>query len=78
MIVISIVVEVEPPVLLAHIVYVVCVMFTLGVPEIIPSENVKPDGRDGLVSHVATFPPASVGIMLVILTPRVNTTVEGE
>ena len=73
-----IVVAEGPPVLLAQIVYVVGVIFTVGLPDISPLVNVNPDGRDGLISQVATNPPPIIGTMSVIFTPRVNTTVEGE
>ena len=75
---ILIVVEADPPVLLAHIVYVVWVRFTLGVPEITPFVKVRPVGMVGLISQVAAKPPEIDGVMSIMLVPRVKTTTDGE
>ena len=66
-----IVCKAAPPVLLAQIVYIVCVMFTVGVPEITPSTNDKPDGKDGSIAQSSTI-PERIGAISVIACPRVK------
>ena len=67
MTVISIVVVVLPPVLVAVIVYVVEVESMVGVPMISPVDEsiLKPVGRVGLTDHVTTGPPLVVGTPVV-------------
>ena len=73
--VISIVVVALPPVLVAVIVYVVTVESTVGVPLISPVDEsmFKPVGNPGLIDHVTTGPPATVGIPVVIAESLVST-----
>ena len=68
-----------PPVLVAVMVYVVEVLNSVGVPEIVPSEvpNDRPPGRVGEIDHVTTAPPFTVGVTDVIAVPFVNVNVEG-
>ena len=48
------------------------VWLTVGVPEITPFVMLRPAGKVGLISHVATLPPVLVATMFVIEVPRVN------
>ena len=68
-----------PPVLVAVIVYVVDVLSSVGVPEMVPSEvsNDNPAGRPGEMDHVTTSPPLTVGVTEVMAVPFVNVKVEG-
>ena len=65
-----IVCEAEPPVLFAQIVYIVSVMLTVGVPEITPPANVRPEGSDGSIAQLSTI-PERIGVMSIIASPRV-------
>ena len=68
-----------PPVLVAVMVYVVEVLNSVGVPEIVPSEesNDRPPGRDGEMDHVTTAPPLMVGVTDVMAVPLVRVKVDG-
>ena len=48
------------------------VWLTVGVPEITPFVMLRPAGKVGLISHVATLPPVLDATMFVIVVPRVN------
>ena len=70
--VIFISVEVQPPELLAQIVYVTDVVCRIeGVPLMAPVDelNESPLGMDGLISHVVTLPPLIAGVVVVIAVP---------
>ena len=68
-----------PPVLVAVMVYVVDVLSSVGVPEIVPSEvsNDRPPGNEGEMDHVTTSPPLIVGVTEVIAVPLVRVKVDG-
>ena len=68
-----------PPVLVAVMVYVVEVLSSVGVPEMVPSEvsNDKPAERLGEMDHVTTSPPLMVGVTEVMAVPFVNVKVDG-
>ena len=68
-----------PPVLVAVMVYVVEVLNSVGVPEIVPSVvlNAKPPGRVGEMDQVTTSPPLMVGVTEVIAVPLVRVKVDG-
>ena len=63
-----------PPVFEAVIVYVVDVLSSVGVPEMLPSVvlNVKPAGSVAEMDHVVTAPPLEVGVTDVMAVPLVN------
>ena len=65
-----------PPVFVAVMVYVVFVLSSEGVPEMVPSVvlNARPAGRVGEIDHVTTASPLTVGVTEVIAVPfvRVN------
>jgi|TARA_B100001094_G_C17595708_1_gene514092 hypothetical protein len=74
--VIFISVEVQPPELLAQIVYVTDVVCRIeGVPLMAPVDelNVSPLGIDGLISHVVALPPLIAGVVVVIDVPFSST-----
>ena len=73
--VMSIVVVVLPPVLVAVIVYVVTVESTVGVPLISPVDEsmLRPFGRLGDTDHVTTGPPLTVGVPVVMNELLVST-----
>ena len=63
----------EPPELFAYSVYVTAVVWlTVGVPEITPFTMVRPAGRVGAISQVATAPPVLVATISVIADALVN------
>ena len=68
-----------PPVLVAVTVYVVEVLNSVGVPEMLPSVvlNVKPAGRVAEMDQVVTGPPLAVGVTEVIAVPLVRVKVFG-
>ena len=68
-----------PPVLVAVTVYVVDVLSSVGVPEIVPSVVLKasPSGKDGEMDHVTTSPPLTVGVTEVIAVPLVSVKLSG-
>ena len=68
-----------PPVLVAVMVYVVDVLNSVGVPEIVPSEvsNERPPGRVGEMDQVTTSPPLTVGVTEVMAVPFVSVNDEG-
>ena len=63
-----------PPVLEAVIVYVVDVLSSVGVPEMLPSVvlNVKPAGSVAEIDQVVTAPPLEVGVTELMAVPLVN------
>ena len=63
-----------PPVLVAVMVYVVLVLNSVGVPEMVPSVvlKVRPPGSVGEMDQVTTAPPLTVGVTDVIAVPLVN------
>ena len=67
-------VELEPPLLLAQIVYVVRVRLEIGVPEMVPELllNIRPDGKFGLIHQVSMIPPKFENVIEVIRTSFVN------
>ena len=68
-----------PPVLVAVMVYVVAVLSSVGVPEMVPSVvlNVSPPGSDGEIDHVTMSPPLKVGVTEVIAVPLVSVNESG-
>ena len=68
-----------PPVLVAVTVYVVEVLSSVGVPEMVPSVvlNIRPPGRDGKIDHVTTSPPLTVGVTDVMAVPLVRVKLSG-
>ena len=68
-----------PPVLVAVTVYVVEVLSSVGVPEMVPSvvSKERPPGKDGEMDHVTTSPPFTVGVTDVIAVPLVSVNVDG-
>ena len=68
-----------PPVLVAVTVYVVEVLSTVGVPEMVPSAvlNERPPGKDGEMDHVTTSPPLTVGVTAVMAVPLVSVKLSG-
>ena len=76
------VVDAEPPLLLAQIVYIVGVVCrVLGVPLIAPllELNVRPrPAMDGLISQLVTLPPLTLGVFVGIVTPLVRSISCGE
>ena len=64
-----------PPVLVAVTVYVVRVLNSVGVPEMVPSVvlKVRPAGKVAEMVHVTTSPPLTVGVTEVIAVPLVST-----
>ena len=68
-----------PPVLVAVMVYVVDVLSSVGVPEMVPSvvSNDKPPGKVGEMDQVTTSPPLTVGVTEVMAVPLVRVWVEG-
>ena len=68
-----------PPVLVAVTVYVVLVLSSVGVPEMVPSEvsNDSPAGKVGEIDHVTTAPPLTVGVTDVMAVPLVSVNDDG-
>ena len=68
-----------PPVFVAVMVYVVDVLSSVGVPEIVPSVvlNVRPPGSAGEMDHVTTAPPLTVGVTEVMAVPFVRVKLSG-
>ena len=68
-----------PPVLVAVMVYVVDVLSSVGVPEIVPSEvsSDRPAGNVGEIDQVTTAPPLMVGVTDVMAVPLVSVKVDG-
>ena len=68
-----------PPVLVAVMVYVVEVLNSVGVPEMVPSEvsNDRPPGNEGEMDHVTTVPPLMVGVTDVMAVPLVSVNESG-
>ena len=65
-------VEVEPPELLAQMVYATAVVCKLeGVPLMAPvvELKLKPFGIEGLISQLVTLPPLMAGVVVVIAVP---------
>ena len=65
-------VEVEPPELLAQMVYVTAeVCRTLGVPLMAPvvELNAKPLGMEGLMAHDIAAPPPMAGVVVIMAVP---------
>ena len=65
-------VEVEPPELLAQMVYITAVVCKpVGEPLIAPvlELNARPFGMVGLISHVVTLPPLIAGVVVVMGVP---------
>ena len=69
-------VDAAPPELLAQMVNVVEVMFTVGVPLMVPDTVLKesPAGRLGSIAHDSTMPPELVMMTDVMVTLRVRFT----
>ena len=68
-----------PPVLVAVTVYVVELLISVGVPEMVPSVvlKLKPPGRLGEMDQVTTAPPLTVGVTDVMAVPLVSVNVDG-
>ena len=68
-----------PPVLVAVMVYVVLVLNSVGVPEMVPSvvSNDKPPGKDGEMDHVTTSPPLRGGGTEGMAVPLVRVKLSG-
>ena len=68
-----------PPVLVAVMVYVVAVLTSVGVPEIVPSVvlKAKPPGKVGEMDQVTTSPPLTVGVTEVMAVPLVRVNESG-
>ena len=68
-----------PPVLVAVMVYVVDVLSSVGVPEMVPSDvsNDRPPGNAGEMDHVTTVPPLTVGVTEVMAVPFVRVKLSG-
>ena len=68
-----------PPVLVAVMVYVVDVLSSVGVPEMVPSVvlKAKPPGRVGEMDHVTMSPPLTVGVTEVMAVPFVSVKLSG-
>ena len=68
-----------PPVFVAVMVYVVEVLSSVGVPEMVPSvvSKDKPPGKVGEMDQVVTAPPFTVGVTEVMAVPLVRVCVEG-
>ena len=68
-----------PPVLVAVMVYVVEVLSSVGVPEMVPSEVSmdSPAGKVGEIDQVTTAPPLTVGVTDVMAVPLVRVNVDG-
>ena len=65
-------VEVEPPELVAEMVYSTAVVCKpVGVPLMAPvlELNARPFGMLGLIDHVVTLPPLIAGVVVVIAVP---------
>ena len=65
-------VEVDPPELLAQMVYVTYVVCRIeGVPLMAPvvELKLKPFGIEGLISQLVTLPPLMAGVVVVIAVP---------
>ena len=65
-------VEVDPPELLAQMVYVTDVVCRIeGVPLMAPvvELKIKPFGIEGLISQLVTLPPLMAGVVVVIAVP---------
>ena len=65
-------VDVEPPELVAEMVYSTAVVCKpVGVPLMAPvlELNVRPFGMLGLIDHVVTLPPLIAGVVVVIAVP---------
>ena len=65
-------VDVEPPELVAEMVYSTAVVCKpIGVPLIAPvlELNARPFGMVGLIDHVVTLPPLIAGVVVVIAVP---------
>ena len=67
-----------PPEFVAVMVYVVAVLSSVGVPEMVPSVvlNVRPAGKVGEMDHEVMV-PLTVGVTEVIVVPLVSTNVLG-
>ena len=63
-----------PPVLVAVTVYVVAVLNSVGVPEMVPSVvlKLKPAGSVAEIVHEVTSPPLTLGVTEVIAVPLVS------
>ena len=68
-----------PPVLVAVMVYVVAVLSSVGVPEMVPSAvlKVKPAGSVAEMVHDVMSPPFTVGVTEVMAVPLLKTKVSG-
>ena len=68
-----------PPVLVAVMVYVVAVLSSVGVPEMVPSvvSKDKPADNEGEMDQVTTSPPLTVGVTDVMAVPLVRVKVDG-
>ena len=68
-----------PPVLVAVTVYVVDVLSSVGVPEMVPSVvlKVRPAGRVAEMVHDVMSPPFTVGVTEVMAVPLLKTKVSG-
>ena len=68
-----------PPELVAVTVYVVEVLSSVGVPEMVPSVvlNVKPAGSVAEMVHDVMSPPFTVGVTDVMAVPLLKTKVSG-
>ena len=69
MIVMVTVAEVEPPVLLAQIVYIIgSICKIVGVPQMVPllDSKFRPAGKSGLISQLVTAPPPGDTVLGVI------------
>ena len=74
-------VEVDPPELLAQMVYVTDVVCRIeGVPLMAPvvELKLKPFGIEGLISNEVTLPPLMAGVVVVIAVPFSSVMFSGE
>ena len=62
----------EPPVLLAKISYVASEEFTFGTPVIVPLPKIRPSGKSGYTSQVATMPPVLLSVKFISVSLLVN------
>ena len=68
-----------PPEFVAVTVYVVAVLSSVGVPEMVPSVvlKVRPAGRVAEMVHDVMSPPFTVGVTEVMAVPLLKTKVSG-
>ena len=69
--------EDAPPEVLAQMVNIVVVMLTSGVPEMTPSEKIRPAGNSGAMAQPLALPPVTVGESELIVSLRINVMLYG-